>query len=45
LTHPVAEATIAGNLKDMFNRMTAANDLDRDRKRAPTVRVEGMTIS
>ncbi|MBI2234978.1 MAG: peptidase U62 [Micavibrio aeruginosavorus] len=47
LTHPVAEATIAGNLKDMFLNMTAANDLDRNKgaRRAPTLRVEGMTIA
>lgn len=45
LTHPVSDATIAGNLKDMFMNMSAANDLDRPRKSTPTVRVEGMTIS
>ena len=38
--------TIAGNLKDMFHHLTAANDLTfRYGTNAPTVRVEGMTIA
>ena len=41
---PVAEFTIAGNLLDMFKRMTAADDLDIHRGTdVPTLLVEGMT--
>jgi PmbA protein len=43
---PVAEVTIAGNLKDMFLNMTPASDLEfRYGTNAPTLRVEGMTIA
>ena len=28
IAHPVAEATIAGNLKDIFMSITRANDID-----------------
>ena len=46
ITTPVKEATIAGNLKDMFMHMTPANDLKfKYKANAPTLRVEGMTIS
>jgi PmbA protein len=46
LTYPVHEITIAGNLKDMFQRLTPANDLDlRYGIDAPTVRIEGMTLA
>src|SRR5262249_48797472 len=46
LSYPVAEVTIAGNLKDMYLRLTPANDLDfRYATNAPTVRVEGMTVA
>lgn len=45
-THPVSEATIAGNLKTMFANMTPASDLKMiygiD---APTLRVDGMTVA
>lgn len=42
----VSEITIAGNLKDMFANMTAANDLDfRYAINAPTLRVDGMTVA
>ena len=45
ITHPVAEITIAGNLKEMFKRITPANDLEfRYSTNAPTLLVEGMTI-
>ncbi|MFD1612873.1 TldD/PmbA family protein [Sphingomonas tabacisoli] len=44
--HPVAEITIAGNLKDMFLNMTAADDLTfRYAVDTPTLLVEGMTIA
>ena len=46
LAHPVSEVTIAGNLADMFRRLTAAADLEfRYGTDAPTVRVEGMTVA
>jgi PmbA protein len=46
LGHPVAEVTIAGNLKDMFLNMTAAEDLAfRYAVNAPTLLVEGMTVA
>jgi len=46
ITHPVAEATIAGNLKDMFMAITRANDIDmRKSTAAPTLRVDGMMVA
>lgn len=46
LGRPIAEVTIAGNLKDMFLNMTAAADLDfRYAVNAPTLLVEGMTVA
>jgi PmbA protein len=46
LAEPVAEFTIAGNLKDMFLRLTPANDLEFKRGTdAPTVRIDGMTLA
>jgi PmbA protein len=46
LTYPVHEATIAGNLKDMFRNLTPADDLTfRYGINAPTLRVEGMTVA
>ena len=45
-TFPVNEITIAGNLKDMFKRLTPASDLEfRYGIDAPTVRIDGMTIA
>ena len=46
LAEPVAEVTIAGNLKAMFAAMTPANDLEfRHAANAPTVRIDGMTLA
>lgn len=46
IAHAVSEATIAGNLKDMFLNLTPANDLVfRYGTNAPTLRIEGMTIA
>lgn len=46
LAYPVSEVTIASNLKDMFLRMTPANDLDRNfGTAAPTLLIEGMTLA
>jgi PmbA protein len=47
LTYAVEEVTIAGNLSEMLQNITAiANDLDfRGSLAAPTVRVDGMTVA
>ncbi|MBT5187664.1 MAG: TldD/PmbA family protein [Kordiimonadaceae bacterium] len=46
LTYPVNEITIAGNLKDMYLNMTAADDLEiRYGTDAPTLRIEKMMIA
>ncbi len=46
LTYPVSEITIAGNLKDMFQRIVPADDLVyRYGTNAPTVLIEGLTIA
>jgi len=45
IAFPVAEITIAGNLKDMFMNMTPASDLEfKYGTNAPTLLLEGMTI-
>ncbi|HUB94864.1 MAG TPA: metallopeptidase TldD-related protein [Stellaceae bacterium] len=46
LAFPVSEMTIAGNLKDMFLNLTAANDLVfRTGIDSPTLRIDGMTVA
>jgi PmbA protein len=46
ISFPVSEVTIASNLKDMFMRVTAANDIDRKYgTAAPTIAIEGMTLA
>ncbi len=46
IAYPVAEVTVAGNLKDMFLHMTPANDLVfRYGINAPTLLIEGMTVA
>jgi PmbA protein len=46
LAEPVAEFTIAGNLKEMFLHLTPADDLVFKRGTdAPTLRIEGMTLA
>ncbi len=46
LTYPVHEITVAGNLKDMFKRMVAANDLEfRYSVDAPTLRIDDMSLA
>ena len=47
LTFAVEEITIAGNLKEMLNNVTAiANDLEfRGAVASPTLRIDGMTIA
>jgi PmbA protein len=45
-SYPVSEVTIAGNLIDMFQALSPANDLEfRFGTNAPTVRVEGLTVA
>ncbi|MGB0670438.1 MAG: metallopeptidase TldD-related protein, partial [Rhodospirillales bacterium] len=46
IAHPFNEATIAGNLKEMYMALTPANDLQhRYGVDAPTIRIDGMTIA
>src|SRR5271163_1681649 len=47
LTYAVEEVTIAGNLKEMLNNVSAiANDLEfRGAVASPTLRIDGMTIA
>jgi PmbA protein len=46
LTYAVSEMTVAGNLKDMFPRMTPASDLVRRYGiDVPTLRIDGMTVA
>ena len=45
ITYPVAEITIAGNLKDMFMSMVPANDLEfRGSTNSPSLLIDGMMI-
>ncbi|MEQ8195111.1 MAG: TldD/PmbA family protein [Rhodospirillales bacterium] len=46
LAFPVSEITIAGDLKEMFANLSAADDLVfRYATNTPTVRIEGMTVA
>lgn len=46
VAYPVSEVTVAGNLKEMFLHLTAANDLVfQFATNAPTVRIDGMTVA
>ncbi|HXP31661.1 MAG TPA: metallopeptidase TldD-related protein [Stellaceae bacterium] len=46
LAYPVSELTIAGNLKDMYQHITAASDLVfRTGIDAPTLRIDSMTVA
>jgi PmbA protein len=46
IAYPVSEVTIAGNLKEMYRRLTPASDLVfRYGTNAPTVRIEGTTVA
>ncbi len=46
LAWPVSGITVAGNLKNMFLKMTAANDLQfKGATNAPTLRIDGMTVA
>jgi PmbA protein len=46
IAFPVSEMTVAGNLNDMFARLTAANDLEfRAGADAPTLRIDDLTVA
>jgi PmbA protein len=46
LAFPVSEMTIAGNLKDMFARLIAADDLEfKTGVDAPTLRIDDLTVA
>ena len=46
LSQPITEATIAGNLKEMFMTLQPANDIDYSHSiNSPTLLIEGMTIA
>jgi PmbA protein len=46
VTTPIAEFTIAGNLREMFRTLVPANDLEfRHGINAPTIRIDGMTVA
>ncbi len=46
ICYPVSEITIAGNLRDMFKKLTPANDLEfRYATNAPTLRIDSMTVA
>ena len=43
---PISEITIAGNLKDMFKSLIAADDLEyRYAGNVPTLRTDSMTVA
>ncbi len=46
IAYPVSEVTVAGNLKDMYLNLTAADDLVlRTGTDAPSLRIDGMTVA
>ncbi len=46
IAYPITEATIAGNLKEMFFEMTPADDIDlRFSTSAPSIMVNGMMVA
>ena len=46
LAEPIAEITVAGNLREMFANLTPANDLVfRRGTDAPTLRIEGLVVA
>ncbi len=46
IAEPVAEITVAGNLKEMFLQLTPASDLEfRRAVDVPTLRIDGMTVA
>ncbi|HTZ38113.1 MAG TPA: metallopeptidase TldD-related protein [Stellaceae bacterium] len=46
IAFPVSEMTVAGNLKDMFLHLVAANDLEfKTGADAPTLRIDNLTVA
>jgi PmbA protein len=46
IAFPVSEMTVAGNLKDMFSRLVAADDLEfKAGTDAPTLRIDALTVA
>ncbi len=46
IKYPINEITIAGNLKDMFQNLTLANDLEFEYStNSPTIMIEGMVVA
>jgi len=46
IAHPVSEMTVAGNLKEMFAGLVAANDLElRVGADSPTLRIDDLTVA
>jgi PmbA protein len=46
IAFPVSEMTVAGNLKDIFPRLIAADDLEfKAGADAPTLRVDDLTVA
>lgn len=46
ISYPVSEITVAGNLRDMYLRLTPASDLEfRYGTDSPTLRIDGMTVA
>ncbi len=46
IAHPITEATIAGNLKDMFMQITAADDIDlRDSIASPSLYLDSLMVA
>ena len=46
ITFPVSEMTVAGNLKDIFARVVAADDLEfKSGADSPTLRVDDLTVA
>ncbi len=46
IAYPVSEVTVAGNLRDMYRNLTAADDLVfRTGTDAPSLRIDGMTVA
>ena len=46
IAFPVSEMTVAANLKDMFARLVAGNDLEfRTGADSPTLRIDDLTVA
>ena len=46
ISHPISEATIAGNLKEIFKKIVPANDIDTSNSiTSPTLMIEDMVVA